>query len=94
MKRIDGLTPDDFRPFIEQWDTVGIQSNETIKRGGKVATDDGVDTIICEAHAPWPIWNRVMLVTKYMDLDVDGSHMMLTSSDGNERYLADPNIYT
>ena len=94
VKRVEGLTPDDFRMFIEQWDTIGIQSNASILRGGKVATDNGVDTIICEAHAPWPISNRITLVTKYMDLDIDGSHMMLTSSDGNQRYLDDPNIYT
>ena len=84
VKRVEGLTPDDFRMFIEQWDTIGIQSNASIVRGGKVAEDNGVDTIIAEGHAPWPISNRITLVTKYMDLDIDGSHMMLTSSDGNQ----------
>ena len=37
MKRIEGVTPEDFRPYIEQWETVGIESNRNIKRGGKVA---------------------------------------------------------
>ena len=29
-----------------------------------------------------------------MEYDIDGAHMMLTSSDGNQQYLDDPNIYT
>ena len=94
MKRIEGVTPEDFRPYIEQWETDGIESNRNIKRGGKVATDNGVDTIVAEINAPWPVWNRIMFITRYMELDVDGTHMMLTCSDGNQQYLDDPNIYT
>ena len=94
IKRIEGATPDDFRPYIENWDTIGIESNKNLKRGGKVATDNGVDTILTEVIAPWPVWNRILFITKYVEFDIDGAHLMLTSSDGNQQYLDDPNIYT
>ena len=94
IKRIEGVTPDDFRPYMEQWETHGIESNRNLKRGGKVASDNGVDTMVAEIHAPWPVSNRIVFITRYLELDVDGTHMMLTSSDGNQRYLDDPEIYT
>ena len=94
IKRIEGVTPDDFRPYMEQWETHGIESNRNIVRGGKVASDNGVDTMFAEIHAPWPVSNRIMFVTFYLELDVDGTHLLLSSSDGNQRYLDDPEIYT
>ena len=30
MKVIEGLTPDDFRTYFEQWDTLAVDSNKTI----------------------------------------------------------------
>ena len=94
MEFIEGLVPDDFKAYIENFDTAGIESNEQFKSGEKVAEDNGVDTIKVVVHAPWPVWDRIMFFTKYMELDVDGSHLMLTSTAGNQRYLDDPNIYT
>ena len=36
---------------------------------------------------PWPLSNRVMFSTRFIELDVDGGHMCLFSADGNGRYV-------
>lgn len=46
------------------------------------------------AIAPWPISNRVMFSTRYLELDVDGGHMMLFCSDGNNAMADNPEILT
>lgn len=60
----------------------------------KVGSDEGVDTMKIVAKAPWPISNRIMFSTRYLELDVDGGHMMLFCADGNERYTNDEGIFT
>ena len=81
--------PDDFRRFMENWDTVGADANKTIESIVKVGTDGGVDTLKIVAKTPWPLSNRVMFSTRYMEFDVDGGHMMLFSADGNQRFIED-----
>ena len=47
------------------------------------------------AKAPWPISNRVMFSTRYLEMNnEDGSHMMLFCSDGNDAMAANPEILT
>ena len=86
QKCIPGVTPDDFRAFFENWDTVGASANETIESIVKCGTDEGVDTLKIVAKAPWPISNRIMFSTRYNEFDVDGGHMMLFCGAGNDRY--------
>ena len=94
-KRIEGLVPDDFRPFFERWcDGVGCESNDTLGSVDIVGNDEGVDTVKAVAKAPWPISDRIMFSTRYIEFDVDGGHMMLFSGDGNQRYINDPEKYT
>ena len=83
QKMIEGIVPDDFKPFFENWDTHGASANDTVESITKVQTDNGVDTMKVVAKAPWPISNRVMFSTRYLEFDVDGGHMMLFCSDGN-----------
>ena len=47
------------------------------------------------AKAPWPISNRVMFSTRYLEMNnEDGSHMMLFCSDGNDDMPNNPAILT
>ena len=94
MKVIEGLTPDDFRTYFEQWDTLAVDSNKTIQSCEKIGTDDGVDTLKIIAKTPWPLSNRIMFSTRYLEFDVDGGHMMLFSGDANQRYIDDTNIFS
>ena len=94
QKVIEGLVPDDFRAFFEQWDQHGAGANDTIDTIDKVGTDEGVDTMKVVAKAPWPLSNRVMFSTRYLEMDQEGSHMILFSAAGNERYQNDANIFT
>lgn len=94
QKMIEGLVPDDFRKFFEEWDTHGASANDTIVSIDKVATDNGVDTMKVVAAAPWPISNRVMFSTRYLEMDIEGGHMILFCSDGNDRLADDPAILT
>ena len=93
-KNCVGLVPDDFKGFFENWDTVGASANATIESITKVGTDSGVDTLKIVAKAPWPLSNRIMFSTRYMELDLDGGHMMLFCSDTNERYMNDEAIFS
>ena len=93
QKVIDGIVPDDFKPFFDNWDTLGAGANDTIESLSKVGSDDGVDTMKVVAKAPWPISNRIMFSTRYLESE-DGGHMMLFCSAGNERYAADEAIFT
>ena len=93
-KVIPGLVPDDFRTFFEQWDVVGAAANDTIDTVDKCGTDSGVDTLKIVALAPWPIWNRVMFSTRYLEMDIDDGHMMLFSGAGNKHFENDEAIFT
>ena len=88
--RIEGLVPDDFRTFFENWDTLGADANDTIDYITKVQSDNGVDTMKVVAKAPWPISNRIMFSTRYMEFSDEIGHMMLFCSSGNEEIMADP----
>ena len=94
QKIISDLLPDDFLPFFNNWDTVGASANATVESIDKIGTDEGVDTMKIIANAPWPISNRIMFSTRYLELNQDGGHMMLFCGKGNERYTDDTNIYT
>ena len=94
QKVIEGFTPDDFRPFFENWDTLGCDANATLESVTKVGSDNGVDTMKVVASCPWPLSNRVMFSTRYLELDQDGGHMMLFCTDGNQQYMEDENIFT
>ena len=89
QKVIDGIVPDDFRVFFEEWDTKGADANDTVESIRKVASDNGVDTMKIIAKAPWPISNRVMFSTRYLEMDVDGGHMMIFCSAGNDAMADD-----
>ena len=94
QKLIPNLTPDDFLPFFNNWETCGAEANDTVESIAKIGTDDGVDTLKIIAKATWPISNRIMLSTRYLELNQDGGHMMLFCGQGNERYTGDNAIFT
>ena len=94
QKVVQGLMPDDFLRFFETWETVGAEANSSIDSIEKVGTDEGVDTMKVIANAPWPLSNRVMFSTRYLELNQDGGHMALFAAAGNERYINDPAIFT
>ena len=94
QKLIPGLVPDDFRVFFERWCEVGASANDSLESITLCGSDEGVDTLKVIALAPWPLSNRVMFSTRYLELDVDGGHMMLFCSDGNERYMNDEAIFS
>ena len=93
-KVIPDLVPDDFRVFFEQWDVHGAGANDTVESITKVSTDNGVDTLKIVAIAPWPISNRVMFSTRYLEMDMDGGHMILFCSDGNDALASNPEMMT
>ena len=94
-KNQEGVTPEDFKEYLEKWDTYGEEANDTIDKVTKVANDNGVDTMKVSVFAPWPVWYRMMIITRYLELENDdGSVLMLFSSDGNEQTLANAELYT
>ena len=91
----EGLVPDDFKPYFADWDQHGASVNDTIDTASKVGSDNGVDIMKILIKAPWPIWQRLMFTTSYLELDQeDGSHLLLMCSDSNEQYTNNPEIYT
>ena len=94
QKVIADIVPDDFRVFFEQWESHGAGANDTIESIDKVGTDNGVDTLKIVAKAPWPISNRVMFSTRYLEMDLDGGHMMLFCSAGNDAMVDNLEIMT
>ena len=95
MKMIEGLSVDDFRPFMANWEAHGADANPSIASITKVGTDEGVDILKVHGKAPWPISDRIMFSARYLDLDrEDGSHMMLFCGHGNEKFTNDPAIFS
>merc|ERR1712060_455782 len=86
VKLVSDLVPDDFRAYFERWDTAGKESNADVESIHNCGSDQGVDTIKIVGKAPWPLSNRVMFSTRYMEFDVDGGHQMLFCGDGNQSY--------
>ena len=94
QKIIQGLVPDDFRTFFEQFDTLATSANDKIVSITKCGTDSGVDTLKIVAKEAYPIFNRVMFSTRYLEMDVDGGHMMLFSGAGNKHFEDDEAFFT
>lgn len=94
QKVIPGIFPDDFRAFYDDWERHGAAANGSIDTITKVATDNGVDTLKIVIDTPWPLSNRVMFNTRYLEMDVDGGHIMLFCSAGNDAIVADAAIFT
>ena len=95
QRRIEGLVPDDFRPFFENYEQHGAAANKLIKLIEKLCTNsEGFDTFKCHAHAPWPIWNRIMFITRFMEFSEEEGHIMLFCSDQNEDVMADETYFT
>ena len=94
-KNAGDLVPEDFKQFMTEWEIHGLAANKTFVALEKVATDNGVDTMKIQAHAPWPLQNRVFFTTLYLELDQeDGSQLMTFCDDGNDSIRADENAFT
>ena len=84
-KVIDGLKPEDFKCFFENWAPASVEINDTVKRVDKCDEEEGHDVYKMEINFPWPLWNRLMILTLYKRLDQpDGSQICFFSCDGND----------
>ena len=94
-KVCEGIVPDDVKPFFLEYEQYGAAANDTLESITVIANEDGVKTMKFIAKLPWPLSNRVMFSSHYLELDQeDGSHMMLFSGDGNGGYANDENVMT
>ena len=95
QRRVEGLVPDDFRPFFENYEQHGAAANDSVEMIEKLCTDsEGFDMFKCHVHAPWPISNRIMFSTRFMWFSEEEGHMLLFCSDQNEDVMADETKFT
>ena len=84
-KVVEGLVPADFKDFWERWDEVAKEANDTLVSVQLCEKTEGLKVIRYEAHCPWPIWNRVLISTFYLNFDLeDGTQCCVFSDIGNE----------
>ena len=65
VKVVDGLKPEDFKVFFENWAKASEEINDTVKRVDLLENEEGFDVYKMEISFPWPLWNRLMIVTLY-----------------------------
>ena len=68
-KVIDGLAPEDFKVFFDNFAPASVEINETCKRVDKCDEEEGHDVYKMEVNFPWPLWNRLMIITLYKRYD-------------------------
>merc|ERR1711920_145281 len=84
-KVIDGLTPDDFKVFFDNWGPASVEINETCKRVDKCDEEEGHDIYKMEVNFPWPLWNRLMILALYKRYDQPNGEIICFFADyGNE----------
>ena len=77
----EGIVPDDFRQYFERWEEHGPAVNASIKCAEKIDAKNGDDLLKIVIETPWPLWNRVMYCSRYLEMDLeDGGNLMLFSS--------------
>ena len=71
--------------FFDRWGPASLEINDTLKRVDEVDEDDGHKIFKMEVNFPWPLWNRIMIVTLYPATDLaDGEQQCWFSCVGNE----------
>ena len=84
-KVIAGVNPEDFKVFFENWGPASLEINDTLTRVEECDVDDGHKVYKMELKFPWPLWQRIMIVTLYPKLDQeDGSQICFFSCVGND----------
>lgn len=90
-KNIPGLTPDDFKPFINDWDKFTQKFNPYCDGFYPMKTGD-YKSFKITSRAPWPVAGRIMFATMYPMLDyAKDEHIMIVTDKGLES-LFDQNI--
>ena len=69
-KLVEGLTPEDFKDFFARWhEGPGKEANTSLNNVEYLEDVDGFKVCKLEVSAPWPIWNRVIIITFYPSFD-------------------------
>ena len=85
VKVIDGLKPEDFKCFFDNWAAASVEINDTCKRVDKCDEEEGHDIYKMEINFPWPLWNRLMILALYKRYDQEnGEQICFFSCAGNE----------
>ena len=84
-KRIDGLTPDDYKMFFNDWGPASVEINDTCLRVDEVDQEGGYKVVKMECKFPWPMWNRMFILTLYPKFDQENEEQIFFfASHGNE----------
>ena len=84
-KRIEGLAPEDFKYFFDRWPEASVEINEKCKRVDKCDEEEGYNVYKMEVNFPWPLWNRLFILTLYPKYDQENEEQIcFFSCEGNE----------
>ena len=64
-KHIEGVTPADFKVFFDRWAEASVEINPECSRCDPVDEEGGFKVHKMEVVMPWPLWNRIQIVTLY-----------------------------
>ena len=68
--RVDGLAPEDFKEFFQNWEQYGAEANPILKEVELVeTTPEGQKVCKMIVKTPWPIWNRCLISAFYNNFD-------------------------
>lgn len=82
---VEGLIPDDFRFFIQNWAECAPKLNPLIESVQLLDPVNGYGTGKTVAVCPWPLSKRIMYTARYPLLDYKpGHHVFLMSERGAE----------
>ena len=88
--RVEGLTPDDFKATLENFAEEYPKFNDLASSVTTVDSVEGKDVLKVVLDFPWPLWNRLMVTVKYVQLnegDGKDSHLLILSEEGNQDLL-------
>ena len=89
FKKIDGLVPADYKMFFDAWGPASVEINDTCLRVDEVDQEDGHKVVKMELKFPWPLWNRLMILTLYPRYDQENDEQIFFfASHGNDAMKA------
>ena len=70
------MKPEDFKVFFDNWAEASVEINDTCKRVEKCDEEGEHVTYKMEINFPWPLWNRLMIITLYKRYDQENGEQI------------------
>ena len=89
-KNIAGLAPADYKTFFDDWGPASCAVNpDSCLRVDEVDQEEGHKVVKMELKFPWPLWNRLMILTLYPRYDQENEEQIFFfASHGNDTMKA------